>query len=213
MEAEKDRLSGAVPADVWPRVKEIFHATLDQPSAERAAFVRTACAGDAALQSMIDSLLASDAVAESFIETPAGVALPFRPLSTASDPREGEAGWLDIGLKHGAVAPSLEVAVLLRRRLSLASMIALGLVGLFYAMRFVRLDFTPSVIWLTMVPGALYLLVMAVTAALLRRQRVYTLPQLRIHEGFIFGMTTVFLLSETYTTLFVGPAWLLEYVA
>lgn len=214
MEAEKDRLSGAVPADLWPRVKEIFHETLDQPSGQRAAFVRTACAGDAALQAMIESLLASDAAAKSFIETPAGVALPFRQLPTASDPRERDAGSLDIGLKQGAaLTQSLEVALLLRRRLSVASMIALGIVGLFYAMRFLRLDFTPSVIWLTMVPGALYLLVMAVTAALLRRHRVYTLSRLRIYEAFIFGMTTVFLLSETYNPLFVTPGWLPAYVA
>ena len=173
MEAERDRLSGAVPASLWPRVKEIFHEALDQPSGERAAFVRTACAGDAALQSTVESLLASDAAAESFIETPAGVALPFRQLSTASDRRENDAGWLDIGLKHGAaMTQSLEVALLLRRRLRLASMIALGLVGVFYALRFLRLDFTPTVIWRTMVPGALYLLVMAITAALLLRQHV-----------------------------------------
>ena len=214
METEKDRLSGTVPADLWPRVKEIFHDALDQPCGQRAAFVEAACAGDTALQSMIESLLASDEAAKSFIETPAGVALPFRQPSTASDPGEGHAALLDIGLTRGpALPPSLEVQVLLRRRLSLASMIALGAIGLFYAMRFLRLDFTPSVIWFVMVPGAVYLSVMAVTAALLWRQRVYTLSRLRMHEGFIFGMTTVFLLSETYTPLFVAPAWLPAYVA
>src|SRR5689334_2614251 len=39
------------------RAKEIFLASLDQPSAERAAYIADACAGDVALRTEVESLL------------------------------------------------------------------------------------------------------------------------------------------------------------
>jgi eukaryotic-like serine/threonine-protein kinase len=52
----------------WPQVKEIFHAALACAPDRRAAFVRGACGGDAALSDEVESLLASHAEAGSFAE-------------------------------------------------------------------------------------------------------------------------------------------------
>lgn len=60
----------------WKQVEEVLDAALERPAAERAAFVRDACAGDADLRSEVDSLLASHDQASQFLETPAsGVVL------------------------------------------------------------------------------------------------------------------------------------------
>src|SRR5262245_51019766 len=43
----------------WDRVKDVFHAALEQPPAERLAFVRTACGADQDLCAEVESLLAA----------------------------------------------------------------------------------------------------------------------------------------------------------
>ena len=55
----------------WERVKELFEAAVELDPPERASLLDKECAGDAALRHEIDSLLASDNVADSFIERPA----------------------------------------------------------------------------------------------------------------------------------------------
>jgi non-specific serine/threonine protein kinase len=55
----------------WHQIDELFQAVLEHEPAERAAFLDEACAGDQALRRQVESLLASDEQAESFIETPA----------------------------------------------------------------------------------------------------------------------------------------------
>jgi tetratricopeptide (TPR) repeat protein/tRNA A-37 threonylcarbamoyl transferase component Bud32 len=55
----------------WARVKSVFMAALDLPAAERAGFVAESCDADAALFAEVNALLASDANAGSFCETPA----------------------------------------------------------------------------------------------------------------------------------------------
>ncbi|HEV3061187.1 MAG TPA: protein kinase, partial [Vicinamibacterales bacterium] len=43
----------------WPRVKELFQATLDQPADDRPAYLERACGPDLALRQNVESLLAA----------------------------------------------------------------------------------------------------------------------------------------------------------
>ncbi len=47
-------------ADRWARVERIYHEAVDRPVGERASFLDSACAGDAALRHELESLLARD---------------------------------------------------------------------------------------------------------------------------------------------------------
>jgi tetratricopeptide (TPR) repeat protein/tRNA A-37 threonylcarbamoyl transferase component Bud32 len=51
----------------WQRVDELYHAALEREGTERAAFLETACKGDDALRREVESLLASDDDAGSFL--------------------------------------------------------------------------------------------------------------------------------------------------
>ena len=69
-------------------MKAILADALERPAAQRAAFLDEACAGDAVLRAEVASLLAAEADAGDFIET------PVRPVvapEDASDPFEGRA--------------------------------------------------------------------------------------------------------------------------
>jgi eukaryotic-like serine/threonine-protein kinase len=55
----------------WQQVKDLFDVALARPVEERAKFLERACAGDEGLRREIESLLASDEEAESFMEAPA----------------------------------------------------------------------------------------------------------------------------------------------
>jgi hypothetical protein len=55
----------------WKQVDELLQAAMDRPPEERAAFVRSACAGDGALEHEVWSLLHSDEQAGRFLEKPA----------------------------------------------------------------------------------------------------------------------------------------------
>ena len=57
--------------DAWREVERVYHAALARPASERAAYVATACAGDAAVQREVESLLAHAGDASAFLETPA----------------------------------------------------------------------------------------------------------------------------------------------
>jgi len=207
----------SLPVDQWPRVKALFFEALEHPAPQRTAFLREQCGEDAVLLGTIAALLDSDRAAKSFMEEPAG---PWRDGISASRAtrtgasRDGDFARLDLGVTRGSGTPQyMEIRELLRRRLSMASVIALGVTGVFYAMRFLRHDFTPLAIWRTMVPGALYLAFLAVLAGILWRKRVYPLSQLRVCEAVFFGAATLFLLGETYNPLFVEPAWLITYAS
>jgi tetratricopeptide (TPR) repeat protein len=54
----------------WARVDEILQKALDLPPEEQDSFLRTACAGDPALEQDVRSLLASDEKASGFLEIP-----------------------------------------------------------------------------------------------------------------------------------------------
>ena len=53
--------------DRWQRVKELFQAAVERPSAERARFLASAAGDDEALRREVESLLASDAVDVGFL--------------------------------------------------------------------------------------------------------------------------------------------------
>ncbi len=54
----------------WNEVDRLFAEALDRPTAERPAFLDTACAGDAALRGEVEQLLAADAEGCGFLESP-----------------------------------------------------------------------------------------------------------------------------------------------
>ena len=53
------------------RLKEVFAAARALPASERQAYLSAACAGNEALRQEVESLLASDERAKSFLESPA----------------------------------------------------------------------------------------------------------------------------------------------
>ena len=59
-----------MPLTDWSKIKQIFQQALDKPAAEREAFVRRACGDDAGLRQAVLDMLAADAAAGSFLETP-----------------------------------------------------------------------------------------------------------------------------------------------
>src|SRR3954470_10361201 len=58
------------PNERWTRVKELFEAAADLPPNERATLLSKECDGDTALRREVESLLASDAQTDGFIEEP-----------------------------------------------------------------------------------------------------------------------------------------------
>ena len=55
----------------WDRIRGLFHDALDRPPGERPAFLADACGGDYGLIREVESLLAAEAAASGFLETPA----------------------------------------------------------------------------------------------------------------------------------------------
>jgi Tol biopolymer transport system component len=66
----------------WQRVKEVFHAALERPADERAAFVAETFGDDAEARAHLERLLDANAHAGSFLETPAAPEPTVRPLLT-----------------------------------------------------------------------------------------------------------------------------------
>ena len=58
-------------AERWQQVERLYHASLERGAEERADFLEEACAGDEGLRREVESLLAYEARAENFIESPA----------------------------------------------------------------------------------------------------------------------------------------------
>jgi len=58
-------------SDRWLKIEDLYHAALKLETGERAAFLQQACSGDEGLRQEVESLLAADAQAEDFIESPA----------------------------------------------------------------------------------------------------------------------------------------------
>src|SRR5688572_28300806 len=55
----------------WQRVKDVFHAALELPAADRAAFLSSRCAGDDDLRLEIESLMTSDERLGNFLQNSA----------------------------------------------------------------------------------------------------------------------------------------------
>ncbi len=70
----------------WDRVKDTFARALDIPADQRVAWLERECAGDSDLRAEVDSLLAADAEAGSFISTPA---VDAREQDDTRDPHIG----------------------------------------------------------------------------------------------------------------------------
>ena len=62
-----------LPTDNWPRLKEVFAGARALPADRRPAYLAEACGGNDALREEVESLLASDQRAKSFLEAPAVV--------------------------------------------------------------------------------------------------------------------------------------------
>src|SRR5262245_43540686 len=79
--------------DAWGRVDQVLQAALLRPPDERESFLRQACAGDAARQHDVRSLLAADEHAGSFLQEPAihvaARALADDPLTLSPGSRLG----------------------------------------------------------------------------------------------------------------------------
>lgn len=116
--------------EAWPRVKEVFEAVVDLASDARATRVRERCAGDDSLRREVESLLASDAVADGFIERPSRaiprellekiaeepfVARQFGPYRTTREIGRGGLGTVYLAARSDA-AYEKEVAIKLLRR-------------------------------------------------------------------------------------------------
>ena len=55
----------------WEQVEQIYHEAIQQSPADRAAYVAERCAGDDALLQEVESLVAANAQAGVFLDTPA----------------------------------------------------------------------------------------------------------------------------------------------
>jgi len=62
-----------LPSADWPRLKDLFAAARALPEDQRQAYLAEACVGNEALRQEVESLLASDERAKSFLESPAVV--------------------------------------------------------------------------------------------------------------------------------------------
>jgi serine/threonine protein kinase len=80
--------------DRWREVERLYHLAVERPEGERGAFLKGACAGDAALRQAVESLLAVHQRAEAFLETPA-LELAARALAETAPAGEPEAELLE----------------------------------------------------------------------------------------------------------------------
>ena len=86
---------------MWARAKAVFLDALEQPDAERDAFVVDACAGDPRLEAEVDSLLESERAAASLWETPA--------IRLLGEDAASETGLLRPRLQRGTRLGSYEI--------------------------------------------------------------------------------------------------------
>ena len=79
-------MPSAPTPEFWKRVTETTGAALERPEAERQAWIAESCAGDDALRREVESLLAADASAGSFLES-AAIAHPGHAEAIAAAAR------------------------------------------------------------------------------------------------------------------------------
>jgi hypothetical protein len=113
----------------WNRVKEVFQAVLERPPHERAARVRELCGDDRALETEVESLLATHEDAGSFAEQPAIELL--HTLESDSRIRAFADGGLQAGDRLGVY--------------QIQSLVGAGGMGEVYKARDTRLDRTVAI--------------------------------------------------------------------
>ena len=74
----------------WQRVKNLFHAAVDLPMAEREVFLSDACGADNDLRSEVESLIASHEKDGSFIDSPAYEAAADLLMDDKAELRPGQ---------------------------------------------------------------------------------------------------------------------------
>ena len=77
-------------AERLQKVSPIFHQVVELPPDERAAFLASACAGDATLREDVESLLSAHERAGSFIESPAYEEAAVLLTDGSTGPVEGQ---------------------------------------------------------------------------------------------------------------------------
>ena len=89
----------------WREIERLYHAALEREGRGRVAFLKEACAGDEELRHEVESLLASDAKAGSFIESPAMEVAARSLAANAGDrPAEEVTAPLRLGAQLGTIA-------------------------------------------------------------------------------------------------------------
>jgi serine/threonine-protein kinase len=74
----------------WKQIERLYDSSLKQESTQRTAFLADACAGDEELRLEVESLLAFEPRAGSFIESPPAEALEDAARGLAADPTTPE---------------------------------------------------------------------------------------------------------------------------
>jgi len=74
----------------WRQIEQRFHAALEREASQRAAFLNEVCVGDETLRREVESLLAYQDQAESFIEAPAFAVAPELLVETQTELSAGE---------------------------------------------------------------------------------------------------------------------------
>ena len=74
----------------WKQIEQLYHSSLKQEPSQRAAFLKDACAGDEELHREVESLLAFESRAGSFIEAPPQEALEDAARGLATEPTTPE---------------------------------------------------------------------------------------------------------------------------
>ena len=90
--------------DRWPRVKALFQAAVELPTAERDAFLAAAAGDDDALRREVESLLTSDAANVSFLDR-----LPVAGAALLGDPLTALPASRDQTLAHPVLTSGLRV--------------------------------------------------------------------------------------------------------
>ncbi len=88
----------------WQRVKALFEAAVERPADERDAFLAAAAGDDADLRREVESLLASDTGAVSFLDR-----LPVASMSVLADPLAARVTSMDPTPTHSALAAGRRV--------------------------------------------------------------------------------------------------------
>ncbi|MGH9572837.1 MAG: protein kinase domain-containing protein [Candidatus Acidiferrales bacterium] len=92
--------------ELWQRVERVCIAALDRGDAERGAYVAAACAGDAALEREVNSLLAEQTRAERFMESPA-IEVAAKGLADEEAAMQGASSMIGRTISHYRIVEKL----------------------------------------------------------------------------------------------------------